>query len=392
MKLVRRNWILVASISAVLLAVSASPLVAADASRDEAKPEPGPPRIQMAILLDTSGSMTGLINQARAQLWKVVNEFALAKRNGKAPTLEVALYEYGKSSLSKKDGYIRMIVPLSNDLDRVSEELFKLTTRGGSEYCGQVIDRSARELKWSDNPKDLKCIFIAGNEPFTQGPIDFREACKVATSKNITVSTIFCGEHQQGIDTQWADGAKLADGSYMSINQDQAVPSVAAPQDNELAELNAKLNRTYVAYGREEKRKEARERQRAQDENAAKLAPAAAASRAATKASRLYINPAWDLIDAIEGGTVKLEDLKDDELPEEVRKVKPEDRPAFLAEKAKERKQIQERIKQLSKARDDYITAKRHEMAAEAGATLDSAIIEAIQPQAADRGFEFEGR
>lgn len=392
MRMLRKNWILATTFSMLLLAIFVGPTAAAESSGDEAKREPGPPRIQMAILLDTSGSMTGLINQARAQLWKVVNEFALAKRNGKAPTLEVALYEYGKSSLPRKDGYMRMIVPLTNDLDRVSEELFKLTTRGGSEYCGQVIELSARELKWSDNPKDLKCIFIAGNEPFTQGPVDFREACKAATSKNITVSTIFCGDHQQGVNTQWADGARLADGSYMSINQDQAVPSVAAPQDNELAELNAKLNRTYVAYGGEEKRKKAVERQLAQDANAEKLAPAAAASRAATKASRLYVNPTWDLVDAIEQGTVKLEDLKDDELPEEVRKIAAKDRPAFLAAKAKERKQVQERIKQLSKARDEYITAKRKEMAAEAGATLDSAIIEAIQPQAAARGFEFEGR
>jgi hypothetical protein len=391
MKLVKESWILAASVFLLSLAVVVGALSAAEGA-DEAKREPGPPRIQMAILLDTSGSMTGLINQARAQLWKVVNEFATAKRNGKAPTLEVALYEYGKSSLPRKDGYMRMIVPLTNDLDRVSEELFKLTTRGGSEYCGQVIDLSVRELEWSENPKDLKCIFIAGNEAFTQGPVDFREACKAATSKNITVSTIFCGDHQAGINTNWADGAKLADGSYMSINQDQAVPSVAAPQDNELAELNAKLNRTYVAYGRAEERKKAMDRQRAQDSNAEKLAPAAAASRVATKASRLYVNPTWDLVDAIEQGTVKLEDLKDDQLPEEVRKIKPEDRAAFLAEKAKERKQIQARIQQLSKARDAYVADKRKEMAAEAGPTLDSAIIEAIQPQAAARGFEFENR
>ena len=44
----------------------------------------GEERIQLAILLDTSNSMDGLIGQAKSQLWKVVNELARARRNGKA--------------------------------------------------------------------------------------------------------------------------------------------------------------------------------------------------------------------------------------------------------------------------------------------------------------------
>ncbi len=386
-----RNSILgLGIILAVALATSAGLARAGEESSEATKVPPGPPRIQLAILLDTSGSMSGLINQARSQLWKVVNEFALAKRDGRAPTLEVALYEYGKDSLPAKEGYIRMIVPLSNDLDRVSEELFKLTTNGGSEYCGQVIDRSVRELKWSDYPRDLKCIFIAGNEEFTQGPVNFREACKSATAKNITVSTIFCGDHQEGINTNWADGAKLADGSYLSINQDEQVASVAAPQDKELAKLNARLNRTYLAYGEKKDRESAVARQLVQDANAAKAAPEAAASRVATKASRFYQNAGWDLVDAIEQGKVKLAEVKDDRLPEELRKLKPADRPAHLAKMTQERKEIREKILQLSKARDKYVAAERSKMATKAGRTLDAAISEAAAAPAEARGFEFE--
>jgi hypothetical protein len=107
--------------------------------------------VQMAILLDTSGSMEGLIEQAKTQLWKIVNEMALAKKSGQTPKLEVALYEYGKSSIPASEGYLRMIVPLSVDLDRISEELFKLKTNGGSEYCGKVIQSASRELRWSKN-------------------------------------------------------------------------------------------------------------------------------------------------------------------------------------------------------------------------------------------------
>ena len=92
------------------------------------------PLIQMAILLDTSGSMSGLIDQARAELWSIVNEFIAARKEGKAPEFQVALYEYGKSSVPKETGYIRLIVPFTTDLDKISEELFALTTNGGDEY------------------------------------------------------------------------------------------------------------------------------------------------------------------------------------------------------------------------------------------------------------------
>ncbi|MCK4943670.1 MAG: VWA domain-containing protein, partial [Candidatus Aminicenantes bacterium] len=122
--------------------------------------------IQMVILLDTSGSMEGLIEQAKTQLWKIVNEMALAKKNGKVPRLLVGLYEYGKSTIPASEGYLRMLVPLSEDLDRISEELFKLKTNGGQEYCGKVIRAATRGLQWSQNNSDYKVVFIAGNEPF----------------------------------------------------------------------------------------------------------------------------------------------------------------------------------------------------------------------------------
>jgi len=96
-------------------------------------------RIQIALLLDTSSSMSGLIEQAKSQLWKMVNELADSKKNGESPDIDIALYEYGNSTLAKRDGYIKQIVPMSTDLDAVSEKLFELTTNGGDEYCGQVV-------------------------------------------------------------------------------------------------------------------------------------------------------------------------------------------------------------------------------------------------------------
>jgi hypothetical protein len=208
--------------------------------------EADPPLVQMAILLDTSGSMSGLIDQARTELWSIVNEFVFARRNGRQPDLQVALYEYGKSALPAAQGYIRQIVPLTTDLDKISEELFALTTNGGQEYCGWVIREATRGLQWSDSTDDLKVIFIAGNEPFTQGPVDYKEACKSAVAKGIIVNTIHCGSEREGINGKWKDGAVLADGRYLSIDHNRQVVHIVAPQDRQIAELGARLNQTYV--------------------------------------------------------------------------------------------------------------------------------------------------
>ena len=68
---------------------------------------------------------------------------------------------------------MRLILPLTDDLDRVSEELFTLKTNGGEEYCGCVIRDAVKRLDWSRSGDVYKAIFIAGNEPFTQGPVNF---------------------------------------------------------------------------------------------------------------------------------------------------------------------------------------------------------------------------
>ena len=56
-------------------------------------------KIQVALLLDTSNSMDGLIDQAKSQLWKMVNRLADAQRQNQGVELEIALYEYGNDNL-----------------------------------------------------------------------------------------------------------------------------------------------------------------------------------------------------------------------------------------------------------------------------------------------------
>ncbi len=342
--------------------------------------------IQMAILLDTSGSMEGLIEQAKTQLWKIVNEMATAKKNGKLPRLMVGLYEYGKSSIPASEGYLRMIVPLSEDLDRISEELFRLTTNGGDEYCGKVIQAATTGLSWSRSNNDYKVIFIAGNEPFTQGDIDYKISCKQAISKGIIVNTIFCGNFSEGIKTYWKDGADLADGRYMNIDQNQKIVHISAPQDKAIIDLGKKLNKTYIAYGKSGGEK--KERQKEQDKNALAINNEVMVQRSVAKASPQYRNVGWDLVDAVKEGKLKVDDLKDEDLPEEMKRMDKREKKQYIDEMKKQREKIQNQISQLQKERDRYVSEKKKEISAEQ--TLDEALISAIKDQAAKKKFDFE--
>lgn len=342
--------------------------------------------IQMAILLDTSNSMDGLIEQAKSQLWKIVNELALAKKNGKTPKLEVALYEYGKSSISSSEGYIRMITSLTTDLDKVSEELFKLRTNGGDEYCGKVIRSATEGLQWSKNSKDLKVIFIAGNEPFTQGEVDYRESVRDAITKGIIVNTIFCGNYQEGVNTGWKHGAELADGRYMNIDQNQKIVHIAAPQDDEIIRLGKELNKTYIAYG--SKGKLQKERQKKQDRNAAEMHEEALVQRTAAKASRHYVNSGWDLVDAVKNKKVAIESLRDKDLPDEMKRMSKKERSAYINKTIEKRERLQKRINQLDRERRKYIKGEMRKRSDQN--TLDAAIIKTVREQALRNEYLFE--
>lgn len=356
-------------------------------ARQEDKPAEGQARVQLAILLDTSGSMSGLIEQTKTQLWSIVNTFIDARQNGKIPFVEVALYEYGNDGLNAETHWIRPIQPLTRDLDKISEELFSLRTNGGSEFCGAVIRRAVDDLKWDSSPDVYKAIFVAGNEPFTQGPINPGESCKSAIGKGIIVNTIHCGDERTGVNTGWKSGAMLADGKFLIIDHNKAVVHVDAPQDAEILKWNEKLNSTYVPIGAEGERRV--ETQALQDAAALRSKGNAIQGRALSKASANYWNANWDLVDACAAKGFKWENLKDKDLPEEMKKMTLEERKAFVAKKKAERVECQEKIQELSRQRTEFVQARLKEIGEDED-TLDKVVVETVREQAGTKGYRFE--
>jgi hypothetical protein len=342
--------------------------------------------IKIALLLDTSNSMDGLIEQAKSQLWTIVNELAKASCDGIKPELQIALYEYGNNGLNPYEGYIRQVVFLTRDLDLVSQKLFELKTNGGDEFCGQVIKTSLDQLDWNNSRDDLKLIFIAGNEPFTQGSVDFRDACYRAKNSGIVVNTIFCGDFNEGINTSWKQGAEITGGQYMSINQDCKTVYISSPYDDRIAKLNHQLNRTYISYGTLGRQK--KQNQEMQDANAGSISEVNAVKRAVSKASHVYKNESWDLVDAAQQADFKIDKIKEEELPAEMKGMSESEKVKYIETKKKERQQIQKEIIELNKKREEFVAKQQTENSKEN--VLDDVMLKAIKTQALAKNLKFE--
>jgi len=259
-------------------------------------------------------------------------------------------------------------------------------TNGGDEYAGAVIARSLSELGWDDSRSTYKAVFIAGNEHFGQGPVSFHDSMKTAKARGVFVNTIYCGSRYSGKNDGWEEGARLAGGRYLSIDQDRQVAALRAPQDDEIERLGRSLNDTFVPMAAPEAKRSAK-RQREADEGAGMLASAGAmVQRALYKAKGNYSQSAadWDIVTAEEEGRA----VPTESLPAQVRGMSADERKEFVGKKAKERKKIQEKISKLESQRKDWI--KKNEKSGSKADSLDKVMLEAVQQQAASQNYTFK--
>ncbi|REC47235.1 vWA domain-containing protein [Chryseobacterium pennipullorum] len=343
-------------------------------------------KIQVALLLDTSNSMDGLIDQAKSRLWNIVNTLTTLKYNGKAPQIEIALYEYGNDGI-RDENYIRQVTPLTQDLDLVSEKLFALKTNGGSEYCGAVIRDASANLNWDGNDKSMKLIYIAGNEAFDQGRISYKEVIAKAKDKNIYINTIFCGSREEGIQTFWQNGATLGGGKYFNIDSNRKVMYIETPYDIRISECNAKLNDTYLYYGN--RGSEFRAKQISQDKNAESQSASNLVERAVAKSKKnAYKNDHWDLVDKAEKDAGFIASVKESELPAELKGKSREEIQKTIAVKSAAREKIQKEIEELSRKRQTYIDNEMKKRGTDDSDDLGKAIESSILELAGKNGYK----
>lgn len=342
---------------------------------------PPPPKIQAAILLDVSGSMQGLIEQAKAQLWNMMNVMGRVHCAQGTPQIEVALYEYGRRTNSQEDGFVRQVSPFTTDLDSLSKLLFGLTIDGSEEHCAHAIYQSLTGLNWDTSAASYKVIFIAGNEDFMQGKVAYEKACAEARKKGVIVNTIYCGPRNRGIDERWDLGNQCGNGNYTNIHHNLKLEDAPTPFDSLLLTLNKEFNGTYLPFGRRGARAFAQQAE--VDTLNFGISRKVAARRVMVKSqARLYQNDHWDLVDAVQKDSTVLSRVNSSSLPDSLQEKSMEQLRQVVADKRAQRAQLRQQISIVQQKRETYLAEERAKgIVAPELATLETEIEKIIQQQ-----------
>ena len=342
--------------------------------------------IEVAIALDTSGSMENLLEAARLKLWEIVSDLSVLEPT---PTLRVALLSFGNFANQREPGWVALETDFTEDLDMVSERLFELTSEGGNEYIGSVLNRAVNELSWLPSSETLKLLFVVGNEPANQDPrVGLTDVADVIRQQGISLHLIFCGDGESEEAETWVELAELALGKFSTMDHRTEPVKVQTPFDQELAALGAALNETFVPLGEESE--DRLEKLIAWDERVEEHSLSAAASRAEVKSSRMF-SSSWDLVDATEAGRVDLYELDEAQLPQYLSEMSLEERETYVEDMRVRRAELRDRIAELSQERRQHVVAQMEAKGIDTSRAFDTVVRDALREELEVAGFHVPG-
>jgi Mg-chelatase subunit ChlD len=366
----------------IAIAVLGSFIIAAPTRADDAKAETKKPKVEVVFCLDTTSSMTHLIEGAKQKIWSIANQIASGKPT---PDLKIGLVAFR----DRGDVYITKVIDLNDDLDEIYGHLRGFKAEGGGdipESVNQALDDAVNKIKWSKDDQTLRIIFLVGDAPphmDYKDDVKYPETCKKAVEKGIIINTVQCGNDPE-CTKHWKEICHKAEGTFVQIPQEGGVVAIETPYDKRLGEINKELAKGTLVYGDARMRKDGESKR----EIALALPAAPAADRAGASAKGDKA-AAYDLLDAIKAKQVKLDELKDEQLPEEFRKLKPEERKEYLDKLEKQRAELNKEALDLDKKRADYIAKEQAKSKDKGKNAFDSEVLEILRKQAKKQKIEY---
>jgi hypothetical protein len=335
-------------------------------------------------VLDTTGSMGGLIKGAKMKIWSIANEMATAK-----PTPEIKFGMIGYRDRS--DAYVTKVYDLTDDIDAIYDHLQKFQAQGGGdtpESVNQALNEAVTKMSWSKSRDVLKIIFVVGDAPphmDYKDDVKYADSCVLAMKKDLIINTIQCGSMGQTTPI-WQDIARKSEGQFVQIGQTGNMVAIATPFDGDIAKLNKQLGNTVIAYGSARYRRSVSKKL-----SLAESAPApASADRAALLSkSGKVVTGKGDLLKDLEDESFDLDKVKAEELPEELKKLNKEQRKEYIAKKSKERTACQAKLNKLLKQRDEFLKSELKKRSGKRDA-FDSEVASMIRKQAKRKGITYE--
>jgi len=357
-------------------------------------PKPGEainqPKIEVVFILDTTGSMGGLIKAAKEKIWSIAGTMAQAQT---APQIKMGLVAYR----DRGDAYVTQTLDLSDDLDSMYSKLMDYRANGGGdgpESVNKALYDAVHKISWSQNQNTYKVIFLVGDAPphmDYHNDIQYPETINIANDKGIVINAIQSGTNRQ-TTRKWQHIAKLGHGNYFQVEQSGNAIAIATPYDEEIAELSSQMDRTRIYYGNAEEKRRQKEKMAASQKLHRDSSKASQARRATYNASasgkRNFLGDK-ELVAEVVAGEIKLENIETDALPAEMQTMKPSVRQSYIKEKAVIRQQLSAEIKSLAEKRDSYLKQQVEASGLEEN-SLDAKIFDTIRKQSAEKGLIYD--
>lgn len=347
------------------------------------------PVVDVVFVLDTTGSMSGLIETAKEKIWSIASTMASAQPT---PEIRIGLIGYR----DKGDAYVTRRIDLSDDLDSVYASLMEFQAGGGGdtpESVNKALYEAVHHMSWSNRDQAYQVVFLVGDAPphMDYNEVQYPAIVSAAIEKGIVINTIQSGNLPTTVGP-WNAIADLGRGKFFQVEQSGSAVAYATPYDTEIAELSARLDDTRVYYGTDEERKRMQDKVSAADEIAVTGSVTAQARRGVFNASaggRANLLGEKELVSAVISGDVALEEIDHEALPAAMKPMAPEEQAAYIRQMAEERDDVQKRIRSLAEDRDEYL-ARKVEEAGGMEDSLDSKLYEAVKEQGGKAGFEYK--
>ncbi len=350
------------------------------------------PKIEVVFVLDTTSSMSGMIQAAKEKIWSIASSMASAQT---APEIKMGLVAFR----DRGDAYVTKVIDLSSDLDSISATLMDFKAEGGGdgpESVNQALYEAVNKITWSEDQHTYKVIFLVGDAPpHTDyvNDIQYPQSLKMAHNKGIVVNAIQCGQ-QTATTAKWQQIAALGNGRYFQVEQAGNAVAISTPYDKKLATLSSKLDDTRLYYGDEDKQKRQQNKVQAAKKLNAKASEQSRARRAifnSTDSGKNNFLGESELVDAISSGRVELSSINPKYLPQALQAMAPEKQTLLLRKKSKQRDELKREIKQLSEKRSQHI---KQALEAQGGAkdSLDEQIYATVRDQASKKGLVYKSR
>ena len=349
----------------------------------------GNPKVDVVFVLDTTGSMSGLIQTAKEKIWSIASTMASAQPT---PEIRIGLVAYR----DRGDHYVTKVVDLSDDLDSVYATLMDFRADGGGdtpESVNKALYDAVHNMSWSQGTQAYQVVFLVGDAPphmDYQDEMKYPEIVAAAKKKGIVINTIQCGDMPTTAGP-WTQIASLGHGKFFQVEQAGSAVALATPYDAEIAELSAMLDDTRLYFGTKEEKERMASKVAATDKIHRSSSVESRARRAAfnvSAAGRTNLLGENELVDGVASGSIKLDELDKDELPAALKPMAPEEQKAYIAGLAGERADLQRQIRELATDRNDYLK-KKVEEAGGYKDSLDQKIYEAVAEQAIEAGLEY---